>query len=310
MNKIKHSILIVIFIVLVLNGFLFQAGFSTGRTLLNSAYYQKMIDDTELTSFLHAVVKEHLFREVSTKLPENLALIITGSIAMVFDQQWLEEQVVLVTDDYIDYIKGRKDTPHAVLDLRQKKEELRRGIENALDLVPEQVISLIGFDSLDLEELASELVSGLPLPDEMEVQQLLKQQNVNDNEFLLLLQNLRQYRIYYTYLPFVLYILFFYIIYRIAGLPGALKWFGGAALISGVIFSIFLQGLRTYYLKSLVNEMVLSGLPEPEMLLTSLRYVIDDIAVISLYFALAGVFAMLLGGLGAWLGLFKRKKTA
>ncbi|MBW6463911.1 MAG: hypothetical protein ACNA7Z_01185 [Dethiobacteria bacterium] len=309
MNKVKHSILIVIFIVLVLNGFLFQTGFSAGRTVLNSAYYRTMINETELASFIHAVVQEHIFREVSTELPDNLALIITGSITMVFDQEWLEEQVVLVTDDYIDYIKGRKDTPRAVLDLRQKKEELRKGIENALDLIPGQVISLVGFDSLDLEELAAELVAGLPLPDEVEVQQLLEQQNVSD-EFLLLLQNLRQYRTFYTYLPFLLYFIFFYIVYRIAGLPGALKWFGGAALISGVIFSIFLQGIRTYYLKLLVEELAFSGLPEPEMLLASLRYVIDDIAAISLYFALAGVSAMLLGGLGAWLGLFRRKKTA
>lgn len=308
MNKLKLTILVVIFVMIVFTGLVFQAGFSAGRTVLNSSYQRDLLSETDLSPFLHAVMQEHLFREVSAELPGNLALLITGTLSRVFDQEWLSEQYLLVSDQYIAYIKGKKDSPEAFIDLQQKKKQLQKGIENALDLIPGQIIAMMGFEPQDLKELAAGLVTEISLPDKIDVSKLLEEQGVSE-QFSKMLGKLRQYHVHYTYLPYALFMIFFLIIYKLAGLAGALKWAGGAILVSGVMFSLFLQCIRSYYLKKMVTELAFRGLPEPDMLLSSIRYVIDTMAAISIYFALFGLLVMLIGGIMAWVGLFRKKPS-
>ena len=303
----KKSLVVFIFIILILIGLVFQFSLIAGQTVLSSSYYRELIDNTGLPASLHKALQAELLREASDILPGKLASIAVRAISMVFDQAWVEEQFLVVSDHYLDYIRGKKDSPQLNLDLRGKKEELRVVIVSALEMIPGQFVDIIGLNSSDPEELASNLLSVLPLPDTVQFGQLFTLRG-ESGRLVRYLEAARFYRPYFTCLPVFFFFILFLILRGLSGTAGALKWFGGAALISGVIFSLALQLIRSYYIKNLAAALVLGSFIDPELFYTVLRHLIDRAAALSLYYALAGVLIMLAGGIIFWISSFAGKK--
>lgn len=309
MKQLKVMLLIIIFILLVATGWAFQAGISAERTIMSGSFYRDMIGRTELSPYIHAALQEQLYTEVSAVMPDNLAAVVTRVLVTVFDEQWVEEQTLVIVDDLLDYIKGRQGDLNAVIDLRDKKEQLKRGITGALDLIPRQLIMMMGFDPLDLEEMAAGLINELPMPDELSVKQILAGQ-AEGGSIYTSLDQYKRIRFIYLYLPYPVFLFLFFLAYKLTGAAGACKWFGGAALISGVTLSLVLQIARSYYLLPLLSAIIPGWLPEPELLLPAARYAVDSAAAFSLYYTLVGLILMLTGGLFTWIGAFKRKEPA
>jgi hypothetical protein len=307
MKQLKVMLLVIIFIFLVATGWVFQVGISAERTVLSGSFYRDMISRVDLSPYIHAALQEQLYSEVSAVLPDNLAKVVTRVLVTVFDEQWVEEQTLIIVDDLLDYLKGRQGDLNAVIDLRDKKEQLIRGITGALDLIPHQVIMMMGFDPLDLEEMAAGLIHELPMPDELSVKQILAGQ-AEEESIYNSLDQFKRARFFYLFLPYPVFLFLFFLAYKLAGAAGACKWFGGATLISGVTLSLALQLARSYYLLPLLSAVVPGWLPEPELLLPAARFAVDSAAAFSLYYTLAGLMLMLTGGLLTWIGAFKRNK--
>ncbi len=305
MKQFKVLLLVVFFVLLVVTGWVFQAGIAAERTVMSGSFYRDMIGRTGLSPFFHDALQEQLYSEVSTVLPDNLAAVVTRVLMTVFDEKWVEEQTLIIIDDLLDYLKGRQGDLTAVIDLRGKKEQLKTGITGALSLIPGQLLTMMGFDPLDLEEMAARLINELPMPDELPVKQILAGQAEGGNIFTSLDQ-LRRMRLVYLYLPYPLFLFLFFLIFKLTGLAGACKWFGGAVFVSGVTLSLALQLGRSYYLLPLLSAIVPGWLPEPELLLPAARFMVDSAAAVSLYYTLLGLILMLTGGLLTWIGAFKR----
>jgi rhodanese-related sulfurtransferase len=306
MKQFKIFLLVIVFVLLVLTGWVFQVGIAAERTIMNDSFYRDMIGRTELSPYLHAALLEQLYSEVSAVLPDNLASIVTRVLGTVFDEQWVEEQTLVIVDDLLNYLKGRQGDLNAVIDLREKKEQLKWGITGALDLIPSQVIRMMGFDPRELEELSAGLVNELPLPDQLPVKQIIAGQTEGGNIYNSLDQ-FKRIRFLYLYLPYPVFLFMLFLAYKLAGLAGACKWFGGAAFTSGVILSLVLQLGRSYFLLPLLSAVLPDWLPEPELLLPAARFTVDSAAAIAIYYTLGGLLIMLTGGLLAWIGAFKRK---
>ncbi len=306
MKQFKILLLVIIFVLLVAVGWVFQIGISAERTIMNDSFYRDMISRAELSPYIHAALQEQLYSEVSAVLPDNLAKVVTRVLVTVFDEQWVEEQTLVIVDDLLLYIKGHQGDLNAVIDLRDKKEQLKSGITGVLDLIPRQVVMMMGFDPLDLEEMAAGLINELPMPDELSVKQILAGQ-AEGGSIYNSLDQFKRARFLYLFLPYPLFVLLSFLAYKLAGAAGACKWFGGAALISGVILSLSLQLGRSYYLLPLLSAIVPGWLPEPELLLPAARFAVDSAAAVSIYYTLVGLILMLTGGLLTWIGAFKRK---
>jgi hypothetical protein len=309
MKRFRVLVLVIIFVLLVATGWVFQAGISAERTLLNGSFYRDMIERTSLSPLIHAALQEQLYSEVSTSMPANLAAVVTRVLMTVFDEKWVEEQTLVIVDDLLDYLKGRQDDLTAVIDLRDKKEQLKRGITGALDLIPRQLIIMLGFDPQDLEIMADGLINELPMPDELSVKQIIAGNSEGGNIYHFLDQ-LKRIRFFYLYLPYPVFLILFFLAIKLAGAAGAFKWCGVAALVSGVTLSLVLQLGRSYYLLPLLSAIVPGWLPEPGLLLPAARFAVDNAAAVSLYYTLVGLILMLTGGLLTWIGAFKRKEPA
>jgi hypothetical protein len=294
LNGIKIIILVVIFLLLIAVGGVFQAGQSAERTVLNSDYYPELLEETELVSYLHAAIHERLLQEIADGVPEEMRSLFASALLAVFDQTWLEEQILIITDDLILYVRGEQPVLQAGVDLTEKKEELARNLEAGLALVPDQFLVLIGLDPRVIQEAIQAMVSEMPLPDRLELDTLLSEEGVTDDLAASLLK-VRQYRALYTYLPYAAFIFFLVFSYLLAGPAGALKWFGSAALISGILFFFLLQGATLLYLFPLEIGEAGSSFLQSDMGKTAVRHAADQATFIALYYALAGLALVLTG---------------
>ncbi len=307
MQCLKKLLLVVLVLILLINGLLMQIGLISELTYLRESYYRNLLAGSDFGSVINTLVDDQVRREVSAALPDLLSGLLSRAVLTVFDQQWAEEQAISVINQYLAYIKGREDNLDAEIDLKEKKGELGERLAAALQLVPGDALALIGLTGIDQEELAAELIDQLPLPDNLKVSELpaFRETGAEINRFARLL---RQYRPFALYLPFLVFALVMFGLYKIYGTPVALKSAGMALLSAGVIFSLFLQALRSYYIRGLAEQLSSGELFEPEQLLSIMRHLIDRAAALSLYYALAGVIVMLAGGLAAWLQLLRRRK--
>ncbi len=294
MKSFKIILLAAISLVLVAAGWIYQAGLSAGQTVFSSTYYHEAVAETELTSYIHEVEQDRLMEEMSAEMPDNMAMVVTRVFLTVFDEQWVGEKLLVVSDDVVLYITGEQPALRAVIDLREEKEQLGKNLELALTVIPGQILSMLGFDPQELDDLAVALVEQMPLPDLITVQDLLAMNSLN-GDLASLLNMARHYHSYYLYVSFAVFILMLFAAYRLAGIPAALKWFGASAVISGAGFYIAMQAgrfvLPTMFELGMVDESFYGS----EAYISVMNFSVERMLHIPAYYTLFGILVVLAG---------------
>ncbi|MGM0688035.1 MAG: hypothetical protein ACQESO_00450 [Bacillota bacterium] len=294
MKGIKLFILIILFLLLVPLCWVFQASLTAELTVLNSTYYEDLLTETELTSYLHELLHDRFLVNISEQMPETLAKVVTEILMFVFDEDWLEEQILYITDDLLLYVKGDQPAVQAVIDLRVKKEQIRSNLETALNLLPDQLLAMLGFDPQAIGDLTEMLVDNMPLPNRIAAKDILSEEGEHGNLMTSLIK-VRQYRSLYTYLTYAALILLILFNYLLAGVAGAFKWFGAAVLVSGISFFLVLQAVLMFLMAPLTDALETGGLLQPDIFATVIEFSATRTTFIPVYFSLAGLVIVLSG---------------
>lgn len=294
MKGFKLFALIIIFFVLISVGWVYQGGLSANRTIFDQGYYEQMLVETNLSAGIHEYLQDTILEEMSEEMPDHMAAVVTRVLLMVFTEEWFEEQTIMITDDFVRYITGEQHSIQAVIDLREEKKELSDRLEMALTVIPEQILRIFGFDPEELYLLAEILVEQMPLPDRLPVEQLLMEQETG-RELLNLLKMARQFCSIYRYLTAAAFILSLIILYFLVGPFNALKWFGAAAIFSGVSFYL---ALRVWDV--IVPVMLELGLISGNFFNTGVFYDVTEysaklVSVIPVYYILVGLAVLAVG---------------
>ncbi len=294
MNGIKTILLIIIFLLLIPVGWAFQAGLTAEHTVLNSDYYHDLLNQTDITGDFHGMLEDRLFRDISDQLPENLANVVKAVMITVFDEEWLGEQILIIIDDLLLYIKGEQPSVQAVIDLREKKRKLADTLERSIAVLPDQLLYMMGFDPQALENSVMMIVDEMPLPDQVYVEELLAAEGTYPN-VLTSLAKIRQFRILYAYLAPAALILLLLLNYLLAGAARAFKWFGAAVITAGISYFLALQTVMPLILGPLKTALNAESLLRPETVATVVAFSAARVTVIPLYFSLAGLLIALVG---------------
>jgi len=294
MKGIKLFLLIIFFLLLIPVGWVFQAGLTAELTVLNSDYYHDLLEETDLTAYFQELLHDRLFEDISEQIPESLAIVVADALMIVFDEDWLEEQILLMTDDLLLYVKGDQPSVQAVIDLREKKEEVRYNLETALTLLPDQLLTMLGFDPQEIGGFTEMVVDEMLLPDQIAVKKLLSEEG-EKGDLMTSLIRVRQYRSLYTYLTYAALILLLLFNYLLAGVARASKWIGAAVIASGISFFMILQLVLMILLAPLAAALEAGGLLRPEIVISVVEFSAARTAVIPIYFSLAGLAVLLFG---------------
>ena len=294
MKGIKLFLLIIYFLLLIPVGWVFQAGLTSEYTVLNRDYYHDLLEETDLTAYFQELLHDRLFEDISEQIPESLAIVLADALMIVFDENWLEEQILLITDDLLLYVKGDQPSVQAVIDLREKKEEVRYNLETALTLLPDQLLTMLGFDPQKIGDFTEMVVDEMPLPDQIAVKELLSEEG-EKGDLMTSLIRVRQYRSLYTYLTYAALVLLLLFNYLLAGVARASKWIGAAVIASGISFFMILQIVLMILLAPLTAALEADGLLRPEIVISVVEFSAARTAVIPIYFSLAGLALLLFG---------------
>lgn len=303
----KKTVTVLAVVLLILSGLVFQLALAAGQTVLKNSFYRELLAVTKLPAFIEEALEEEISQQVHGFLPENLAPVATKAALRVFDEEWASAQFVLVSEDFVSYASGKTDIFAPQLDLRAKKEELKEAVSTALSVVPAGVLELFGLEVFAARDLAESLLSFLPLPDSLDFNTyVLKDKS---DSFIKALDTFRFYRPRLTWLPVALFVLLFLLLRLLGGFSGAFKNFGLSALLSGVIFSLALELARSFYLEKLSLKLAPGFLSDPQILASVFGHAIARASALSLYYALAGVLCLFIGGLASWVSAFKSGKN-
>ena len=306
----KKILIFVLLILLILNSFVFQLALVAGQTLFQESYYRDLINSTALPAFLSEALEAEITRQVSDFLPESFAPLAVVAALNVFDEDWTNEQFLVISDHFVDYMKGKVVAFEPKLDLRSKKEELKTAVQFALQMIPQSFLEMFGLELFGADDfdLAENLLNVLPLPDTLEVGQYISEQEAESLADSL--KTLKLYRTLATYLPLLIFIVIFLAVRAIAGLPGAFKTFGLSFIISGALLWSALQLGRSFYIEKLALKLAPSFLSDPQIIASLLKHFVDRTTMLPLYFVFAGVLLLLIGGLLHWANAFRAKKSA
>ncbi len=288
------SLVIMIFILLISVGWVYQAGLSANRTIFDQDYYEQMLNETDLSTSIHEHLQVIILEEMSDQMPDHMAAVVTRVLLMVFNEEWFEEQSIIISEDIVRYVNGEQESLQAVIDLRDEKEQLSSNLETALTVIPDQLLQMLGFDPEELNLLAGALIDDMPLPDRMPVEQLLMEQE-DGRDLLLLLSLARQFCSVYRYLTAAAFILSLLLLYLLTGPFGALKWFGTAALLSGASFYLVLQGWDIVMPVALELGLINVDLLETTVFNDIFKYSVNLITVVPFYHALFGLAVLVVG---------------
>ncbi len=294
MRDLKLFVVIIIFLVLISAGWVLQAGLSANRTVFEQGYYEQMLAETTISTGIHELLQEAILEKMSEEMPDLMAAVVTRVLLMVFTEEWLEQQTIMIADDFVRYVTGEQQSIQAVIELHKEKEELSANLEMALTVIPEQILQMLGFDPEELYDLAEVLIDQMPLPDRLPAEQLLMEMETG-RDLLKLLSLARQFCSAYLYLTAVAFILGLLLLYLLTGPFGALKWFGTAALLSGASFYLLLQRWDTVL--PIITALGLNSgvLLETAFFYNVFEYSIALIITVPLYYTLFGLAVLAVG---------------
>ena len=279
MKTFKTLCLILIFFVTIFSGWLYFLGMGVNRTALNLSYYQEALEMVGLSSLYDnmpefmeerdhgeetsekefAEYQENEMEEFPEEPPEELFEIIQESLAEAFHEEWLKKQMLFAVEDSLAYIKGEQDDLTAVIGLKERKEIYRTALLNGMDEYfvcqseegdykdeNEEPEGIAFLEADSIEEEIDGMLAEMDIPDELVLSEL---SGVNEA-----VTYTRNFYTYFSFVPYIVFVLLFgFFCLLSSGLKGA-KWFGTAAMVSGVSFASVLFFSKSAFLVPAAQE--------------------------------------------------------
>ncbi len=238
MKILKILLLIILSLFLAIYSLVFMLGFGLEKTVFNINHYRKMSQEFNVFSQLHENMEAGLLagpegqEQEMDEQGEKMMMVFRE----VFDEQWLEEQFLVVTEDVFSYTKGETDSLTATIDLTDRKELLE-------ETIMEKLIQEEGLTQAQAAIMSEGISKEIELPKEIHLEELLEGEEGEDiDEVLSKITMVRQYFLPVSALVFVVV---FVLILLLAKFPVNLKWYGASMLIPAVLLLIAQVGFNS-----------------------------------------------------------------
>lgn len=305
MKGFKIFFLIIILIIMILGGWFHQAGLTVEYTVLSSSYYNEMLAESGLVGELHSEVQRKVAGEIAGQVPREAALLFSEAIFSVFNVSWLEEQLLMVIEDWLSFVKGEQQDFQAVIELEAKKAELEARLYNLLSIFPERVMAEAGIETGMEAQFVAGIMEEIDLPDQIRLDELLAEDELI-YELAEFSRSVKQFRFFYLYLPFAGFILLLLLNLLLAGWAGGLKWSGSGLIISGLTFLAGMQLTSFAVAGPVASSLSAEGVAFADAIIAAVSYTAARALMIPVFYTLAGLFLLIIGLLSGALLRWKK----
>lgn len=302
MKGLKIFVLVLVFLISVLSGWVYMAGMGMERTILNNDYYRDILDQGEIFSGILGQGMQQMQKDMQdqsaeehreAEMPEDIMDIISAAFSEAFHEDWFAEQFLLVVDDVLAMVKGEQDGVNAVIDLEEGKERFRDELIVQFGMLPDEKLRELNLSPGGIEYAADEIAGEMDLPDKFVIEDLLE--DIINPPMEIIILNIQLYRDYFLFMPYLVFALLLIFSCLLAGFAGGLKWLGTAALISGLAFSGGVQIFRFAFIAPFIERFG-EGIPvATETVSAFVTHTISILSVVPLVFTVAGLLLLMAG---------------
>ncbi len=188
MKALKIIVLVLLSVVVIVYGMAFMMYRGMNNTLLNQEYYQTVVSDNEIPALVHDEIAKMIPDIVRDGLTEGKTItdpvqkagidaqvdLISGAIIDALDEDWIEDQAVMVTDDVVNSLTGESGTLTAVIDMTPKFDEIEQNIAKGLDQYSDaELMAMFGAPKAYIPAIAEQIVGQLGLPETLVINDLV-----------------------------------------------------------------------------------------------------------------------------------------
>lgn len=292
MKILKVFLLTVLSFLLILYSLVFMLNLGLERTLFNLDHYKDMSQRFNVFSQLNQNLETGLLGPNENQELDEQGREMIVILQDVFDEHWLEEQFLIVTEDILSYTKGDSHSLTATINLTDRKDILEQKIVQRL--TQEQ-----GLSQVQAARMSKQISSEINLPDQINLGELMNEEVENVFSIIIMVRK------YYPMVSAAVFVLIFLLMVLITGFSRGLKWYGAGMLISAILLLIgqvaLNSSLNMYFVGSFID--IPSGL---EFSLDLIKYTLRKMYLIPIVYSLIGLLFI---STGTILSRRNRKKS-
>ncbi len=217
-------LLVLLFIAVIICSLVIQSGLLMEKTVLNTDYYDTLLEDPELHEFIWSSLWQELAGKES--LPASDSAVFQA-FRKSFDEQWIKGQLGMAVGEALDFVKGNIETLTISLDIGVQKETFRQ-----------ELLSLAGQpDDSKLADSLKDFLREEVVPEQYLLLAIDSPADL-DPEVFQGLTALQTARAWFRYASYVTYGLLLLLALILGGLSSGLKWYGGGIITAGIIFAV------------------------------------------------------------------------
>lgn len=292
--KDRNTILVLVLLLLIAAGWLFQIGHTIENSFLTNDFYRKLFRQVDLTPYAREMMMEEFVKSMPVTIPENIMNIIVNELSSVYDRAWLEKELLVIIDDLILFVKGKQQPPPLHLNLTEKNEQIRELIKEALLQKQRESFFVALFNSAVVDQSIASLVNNIPLPAYFDLNEYFAEKEITD-DIIGSVKKFKSFRGYSLYLPYLIGALCFVAFFIQTGLVRTFKWFASGIVISGAFYILAMMARRPLFLNSMEKSMKADGISEFAAIIKAIELAIETSLHIPVFFILFGLVLFLAG---------------
>ena len=299
--------LILLALVMLVNGLVYQTGMAVERTAFDHRYYTGVLSESVLTpegyaqmeaalpEIIQTALQESEFEDLTAEERERMRMLLTAiatALLDTFDYEWIKEHMDVAIEDLVTVISSRNVELTAVIELAEKKESLAVNLAARLAFLTPEDLAELEIPADDPFGWAQDFVAGLDLPDQLLLAEVV---NLESAEALLFVTEARPTFRLMMMIPLAVFLLLYYLFFKMVGHAKTSLWMGGSLLVSALLFMSMLGALWGLAVAGIAQ----TPLDSPDMatmVLTAMRFTAARMMTVPLITAALAI-AMIIGGI-------------
>ncbi len=309
MKKFKIVVLVILSILFILYGMGFMMYKGVNKTLLDQQYYRSVVEDYGMPSMVHEtlrdmippIVREGLTGGSAVTDPKEKAAVdtqvklISTAITDALDEAWIEEQLVMVTDDVVGRLNKEKASLSAVIELKGKLDEIERNIAVGLEKLSDgELFSMFGAPRAYIPMIAEKIVATIGLPQSLVLADMVDEMAPGTLDMVA--GYLGTMDAIFGILAWVVFIAFLVICMLFWKIGRGLQWFGVSAALSGGLFLGLISFMANLQTIEHYSGADFESLPIDSSTLQSvISFTFSEMRLMPILFLVGGVILFFLG---------------
>ena len=251
MKALKIIVLALLTCVFIAYGIGFMVYQGIGNTMMNQQYYRSVVQENNISGLVHnelgemipEIVRDGLTGGNPVTAPAQKAAVdaqvslISTAITDALDEAWIEQQVLLVTEDVVNLLKGEKRSLSAVIDISSKLTVIEQNIAEGLDAFSDaELMAMFGAPRAYIPMISEQIVGKLGLPESLVINDLVEDNAPGTIEMIL--DYMGAVNTAFGIVFWIVVVVFLLLCILFWKVGSGLQWFGISTALTGGIFLI------------------------------------------------------------------------